>query len=188
MWESYKLEGFVQKFSDCIFNFQERVSLGTSLSQRALCAQLNRNAHIPYVYMYNTCTGNRLIERKLSSPSLFPDFNLLCQVDEVLLYSVQIDGLVGSLETCEYRQATFRELLDQLQKMIDDLNLRSYSNLTQWVSELDKQVWFCHCCTFSVLLPDNYACLFPRNKLEMSFRSFQLVWPYHLCFSVSLLL
>ena len=27
MWESYKLEGFVQKFSDCIFGFQERVSV-----------------------------------------------------------------------------------------------------------------------------------------------------------------
>ena len=25
MWESYKLEPFVQKFSDMIFNFQERV-------------------------------------------------------------------------------------------------------------------------------------------------------------------
>ena len=62
------------------------------------------------------------------------------QVDEVLLYSHQIDGLIGSLETCEYRQPTFRELLDQLQKMIDDLNLRSYSNLSQWVSDLDKQV------------------------------------------------
>ena len=85
MWESYKLEGFVQKFSDCIFSFQERV-------------------------------------------------------DEVLLYSHQIDGLIGSLETCEYRQQTFRDLLDQLQKLIDDLNLRSYSNLSQWVSELDKQV------------------------------------------------
>lgn len=62
------------------------------------------------------------------------------QVDEVLLYSHQIDGLIGSLETCEYRPQTFRELLDQLQKMIDDLNLRSYANLSQWVSELDRQV------------------------------------------------
>jgi dynein heavy chain 1 len=85
LWESYKLEGFVQKFSECIFSFQERV-------------------------------------------------------DEVLLYSHQIDELVGSLETCEYRQPKFREVLDKLQKMIDDLNLRSYSNLRQWVAELDRQV------------------------------------------------
>ena len=58
----------------------------------------------------------------------------------MLLYSHQIDELIGSLETCEYRQQKFRELLDRLQKMIDDLNLRSYSNLTQWVSDLDRQV------------------------------------------------
>ena len=62
------------------------------------------------------------------------------QVDEVLLYSHHIDDLVGSLETCEYRQPKFREVLDKLQKMIDDLNLRSYSNLGQWVAELDRQV------------------------------------------------
>ena len=62
------------------------------------------------------------------------------QVDEVLLCSHQIDELVGSLETCEYRQPKFREVLDKLQKMIDDLNLRSYSNLSQWVAELDRQV------------------------------------------------
>ena len=65
------------------------------------------------------------------------------QVDEVLLYSHQIDELIGSLETCEYRQPKFRELLDRLQKMIDDLNLRSYSNLSQWVSDLDRLVGGC---------------------------------------------
>lgn len=36
MWESYKLEGFVQKFSDCIFSFQERVSIGYSVSPSKL--------------------------------------------------------------------------------------------------------------------------------------------------------
>ena len=58
----------------------------------------------------------------------------------MLLYSHHIDELVGSLETCEYHQPRFREVLDKLQKMIDDLNLRSYSNLRQWVFELDRQV------------------------------------------------
>jgi len=84
-WESYKLEGFVQKFSDCIFNFQERV-------------------------------------------------------DEVLSYTEQIETLMGSMETCEYRYQNFRDILDQVQKLVDDLNLRSYSNLSAWVAELDKQV------------------------------------------------
>ena len=84
-WESYKLENFVQKFSDCIFNFQEKV-------------------------------------------------------DDVLSYTDKIDMLVSSLETCEYRSFTFKDVLDKIQKHIDDLNLRSYSNLVAWVGELDEQV------------------------------------------------
>ena len=84
-WESYKLESFVQKFSELIFNFQERV-------------------------------------------------------DDVLLYTTQIDALVLSLETCEYKYAVFKDVLDQMQKLIDDLNLRSYSNLSAWVKDIDLQV------------------------------------------------
>ena len=85
LWDSYKLEGFVMRFSEIVFNFQERV-------------------------------------------------------DDVLLYTTQIDTLVLSLETCEYRVAVFKDVLDQIQKLIDDLNLRSYSNLPAWVTEIDLQV------------------------------------------------
>ena len=84
-WESYKLEGFVQKFSDTIFNFQEKV-------------------------------------------------------DDVLSYTDKIDGLVCSMETCEYKAKTFKVILEQIQKLIDDLNLRSYSNLSAWVKHLDNKV------------------------------------------------
>ena len=84
-WESYKLENFVQKFSELIFSFQERV-------------------------------------------------------DDVLLYTDQIDALVTSLESCEYKSARFKDVLDQIQKLIDDLNLRSYSNLPAWVLDVDSQV------------------------------------------------
>ena len=84
-WDSYKLENFVQKFSDCIFNFQEKV-------------------------------------------------------DDVLSYTDKIDDLVCSLETCEYKVVTFREILEKVQKLVDDLNLRSYSNLVAWVGILDEQV------------------------------------------------
>ena len=89
-WESYKLEGFVQKFSDTIFNFQEKV-------------------------------------------------------DDVLSYTDKIDGLVCSMETCEYKAKTFKLILDQIQKLIDDLNLRSYSNLSAWVKHLDQKVHTCTC-------------------------------------------
>ena len=61
-------------------------------------------------------------------------------MDDVLSYTEQIETLVCSLETCEYNSGVFRQVLDQMQKLIDDLNLRSYSNLHQWVTNLDKQV------------------------------------------------
>lgn len=62
------------------------------------------------------------------------------RVDDVLQYTIQIDALILSLETCEYRSAVFKDVLDQIQKLIDDLNLHSYSNLTAWVMEVDSQV------------------------------------------------
>jgi hypothetical protein len=94
VWESYKLEGFVQKFSDTIFNFQEKV-------------------------------------------------------DDVLSYTDKIDGLVCSMETCEYKTKTFKVILEQIQKLIDDLNLRSYSNLSAWVKHLDNKV---------CVMPRRYLC------------------------------
>ncbi len=59
------------------------------------------------------------------------------QVDDVLSYTERIEVLVGSLEQCEYQYATFKDGLDQVQKLVDDLNLRSYSNLAAWVEDLD---------------------------------------------------
>eukprot|EP00731_Ephydatia_muelleri_P024350 Em0016g621a len=85
LWESFRLEGYVQKFSDCVFNFQEKV-------------------------------------------------------DEVMSYTSKIETLVSELENCEYSAPVFSKLLEQIQKIIDDLNLRSYSNLQTWVKRLDEQI------------------------------------------------
>ncbi len=84
-WDSYKLENFVQKFSNCIFNFQEKV-------------------------------------------------------DDVLSYTDRIEDMVCSLETCEYKTGLFLDVLEKIQKLVDDLNLRSYSNLVAWVGHLDGKV------------------------------------------------
>jgi len=78
------------------------------------------------------------------SPNSLP-FSDSSQVDEVLSYTEQIETLMGSMETCEYRYQNFRDILDQFQKLVDDLNLRSYSNLSAWVVKLDKQVCVCVC-------------------------------------------
>lgn len=52
----------------------------------------------------------------------------------------KIDIEVQSLATCAYKRETFEEILSQIQKAVDELNLHSYSNLGAWVKSLDEQV------------------------------------------------
>lgn len=69
------------------------------------------------------------------------------QVDDLLLIEEKIDLEVRSLETCMYENKMFTEILNRVQKAVDDLNLHSYSNLPIWVNKLDIEVgtstsWF----------------------------------------------
>ena len=66
--------------------------------------------------------------------------SLSTQVDDALKHSEQITALVSKVSSCEYSSAKFTEVLEDIQKLIDKLNLRSYTNLVQWVSQLDAQV------------------------------------------------
>ncbi|XP_070577189.1 cytoplasmic dynein 1 heavy chain 1-like [Ptychodera flava] len=84
-WESYKLDPYVQRLAEAVFNFQEKV-------------------------------------------------------DDLLLIEEKIDVEVRSLETCAFNANVFGEVLNRIQKAVDDLNLHSYSNLPQWVARLDKEV------------------------------------------------
>lgn len=61
-------------------------------------------------------------------------------MDDLLIIEEKIDLEVRSLETCMYDHKTFSEILNRVQKAVDDLNLHSYSNLPLWVSKLDLQV------------------------------------------------
>ena len=88
-WESYKLLGFEEKFSDTIFTFQEKV-------------------------------------------------------DDVLSCVDKIDGLVCFMETCEYKSETFKAIFEQIQTFLDAFDLHSYSNLPEWVRELDLKVCATH--------------------------------------------
>ncbi|XP_078590507.1 cytoplasmic dynein 1 heavy chain 1-like isoform X1 [Branchiostoma floridae x Branchiostoma japonicum] len=85
VWESYKLDPYVQRLAEAVFQFQEKV-------------------------------------------------------DDLLLIEEKIDMEVRSLETCNYKEETFKEVLDHVQKAVDDLNLHAYSNLPQWVAKLDHEV------------------------------------------------
>lgn len=61
-------------------------------------------------------------------------------MDDLLLIEEKIDLEVRSLETCMYDMKTFSEILNRVQKAVDDLNLHSYSNLPIWVNKLDIEV------------------------------------------------
>lgn len=61
-------------------------------------------------------------------------------MDDLLIIEEKIDLEVRSLETCMYDHRTFSEILNRVQKAVDDLNLHSYSNLPIWVHKLDMEV------------------------------------------------
>ena len=85
VWDSYKLESQVQKFSDSIYNFREKV-------------------------------------------------------DELISVETNIDQQLKELDTCSYSETKFAEILYEIQKSIDYLNLKGFSNLPQWVIKLDEEV------------------------------------------------
>ncbi|XP_078516318.1 cytoplasmic dynein 1 heavy chain 1 [Lissotriton helveticus] len=85
VWESYKLDPYVQRLAETVFNFQEKV-------------------------------------------------------DDLLIIEEKIDLEVRSLETCVYEHKMFSEILNRVQKAVDDLNLHSYSNLPIWVNKLDMEI------------------------------------------------
>ncbi|RWS14208.1 Dynein heavy chain: cytoplasmic-like protein [Dinothrombium tinctorium] len=85
VWESYKLDHYVQKLAETILNFQEKV-------------------------------------------------------DELLIINEKIEGEVRSIDTCAYSSSIFAEILSKIQKAVDDLSLHRYSNLNEWVKNLDDNV------------------------------------------------
>ena len=85
VWESYKLDPYVQRLAEMVVTFQEKV-------------------------------------------------------DDLLVIEEEIDIDVKSLETSAYSPTTFRDILNKIQKAVDDLSLHAYSNLHAWVARLDETV------------------------------------------------
>ena len=85
VWESYKLDPYVQRLAELVVNFQEKV-------------------------------------------------------DDLIIIDEEIDVDVRSLETCAYSANIFKDTLAKIQKAVDDLSLRQYSNLHAWVGKLDEAV------------------------------------------------
>lgn len=67
--------------------------------------------------------------------SIFQD-----KVDEAILINDEVNHIIDEMKTCDYEKEVFYDYLDKIQKSIDKLNLESYSNLNQWVSQLDARI------------------------------------------------
>jgi len=85
VWESYKLDPYVQRLAEMVVMFQEKV-------------------------------------------------------DDLLVIEEEIDIDVRSIETSAYSANTFSDILNKIQKAVDDLSLHAYSNLHAWVARLDETV------------------------------------------------
>ena len=85
VWESYKLDPYIQRLAEMVVIFQEKV-------------------------------------------------------DDLLVIEEEIDLDVQSLKMSTYSANTFGDILNKIQKAVDDLNLHAYSNLHAWVANLDESV------------------------------------------------
>lgn len=53
---------------------------------------------------------------------------------------MQVSVDIKLLESCAYSAKTFGDILAKIQKAVDDLSLKQYSNLTKWVQHIDTEV------------------------------------------------
>ncbi|KAF9922924.1 hypothetical protein FBU30_006961 [Linnemannia zychae] len=67
--------------------------------------------------------------------SIFQD-----KVDSLIAIYDDIMKLIDELPVCPFVHSTFSSIILRIQKLVDRLNLESYSNLEQWVSQLDAKV------------------------------------------------
>ncbi|CAG8458261.1 9384_t:CDS:2, partial [Cetraspora pellucida] len=62
------------------------------------------------------------------------------KVDALIADYENISRLIEDLKTCAYQMKKLNSNLEKIQKLIDRLNLESYSNLDAWVAQLDKRI------------------------------------------------
>lgn len=67
-------------------------------------------------------------------------FLLQDKVDSIITADNDLSSLLSQLETCSYTSKSFHRLLEQIQRVVDALNLRSFANLGDWVAKVDSEV------------------------------------------------
>lgn len=61
-------------------------------------------------------------------------------MDSVIRADEQLNELLQGLETCAYEAQTLQTLLEKIQGIVDELNLRSFVNMGKWVAMVDSEV------------------------------------------------
>ncbi|KAI8066635.1 dynein heavy chain [Gongronella butleri] len=62
------------------------------------------------------------------------------KVESLIGYYDELNKGIDEMKSCPYQAERFEDILGHIQKLIDRLNLENYSNLEQWVSNLDKRI------------------------------------------------
>jgi len=61
-------------------------------------------------------------------------------VNDLLAVDKKIERQLSSLSTCAWDKQVFQQILGEVQKLVDDLNLASHSNLELWVTAQNKKI------------------------------------------------
>ncbi len=69
-------------------------------------------------------------------------FDLEEKVEELLASDLAIDKLLIQLDICKYDYSVIADIMDRIQKLVDELGLKTFSNLPEWVQRLDNRVIF----------------------------------------------
>lgn len=67
-------------------------------------------------------------------------FNFRERIDLMFSINAQIESKLNELFICSYKRTEFENILNNIQKSIDYLNLKGFANLPQWVDRLDKLI------------------------------------------------
>lgn len=59
-------------------------------------------------------------------------------VNEVIEKTSLVDQYIEEFASSELDQEVLSQKIDKIQKIIDEFDTKSYSNLQQWVNEIDK--------------------------------------------------
>lgn len=62
------------------------------------------------------------------------------RVDTLLRSCERIDLALNDLTTIPYEEKSFIEVMDRIQKVVDELSLAGYTNLNAWVGQLDEKI------------------------------------------------